>query len=63
MENLNFRLLIKLRSKEMNIKINELAKNVGIRNATLYDYLSGKSEMGADKVETILNHLKIYRIN
>jgi len=59
MKKINFRKIINARCSALGVTKTELAKIAGIRNATLYDYLAGKSSISSDSLETILNFLSI----
>ena len=55
----NFREIIKKKRKELGLSQSQLAEKVGIIQVTLSNYETGKSELGADKLEKIFEILNI----
>ena len=57
MNNIDFRRLIRDGLTSRNMKVPELAVKVGCNQMAIYNYLAGRSEMKADLLAKILNHL------
>jgi len=56
---MDFREIIKKKRKEFDLTQKQLAKEIGITQAAFSRYETGKSELGADKLERIFEILKI----
>lgn len=50
---------VKEAMKLRNVKSKELAENIGITKSTMSLFLSGKTNLGQEKIEAILEVLKI----
>jgi len=56
---IDLRKLIIKRRKQLKMSVPELARQTGLNHQTLYNYLSGKTELGADSLEKVFQALNI----